>query len=169
VQNITTTAFGNCTHPGVDPSGTRLVFTCDGDPFNNGSTGNQAFALTWQNAQLFQITGAGEVSGTVANSIGQWFITVATTSDLTQGGSCGTQLYIVDFTAGKWVAATGLGQLPPDVIPQGPTSIIGQRNFAVLPGGAAVGGARLPSPRVTARPPRPFSPPDSRSIRATSA
>ena len=141
VHNITTVVFGNCTHPVVDPSGSRLGFTCDGDPLRNGSTGNQAFALTRQNAQLYQITGAGEVVGPISNSIGQWFMTLATTSDLTQGGSCGTQLYVVDFTAGKWVAATGLGQLPPDVIPQGPTTRIGQRNFSILPGGAAAGGS----------------------------
>ncbi len=141
VHNITTGVFGNCTHPVVDPSGSRLAFTCDGDPLRNGSTGNQAFALTRQNSQLYQITGAGEVVGPISNSIGQWFLTLATTSDLSQGGSCGTQLYIIDFAAGKWVAATGLGQLPPDAIPQGPTSRIGQRNFSILPAGAAAGGS----------------------------
>src|SRR5262249_48135501 len=141
VSNITTAVFGDCTHPVVDPSGARVAFTCEGDPLRNGSTGNQAFALTRQSATLFQITGAGEVGGPISNSTGQWFLTLATTSDLTQGGSCGTQLYVVDFTAGKWVAATGIGQLPPDVIPQGPTTKIGQRNFAILPGGAAAGGS----------------------------
>ena len=78
---------------------------------------------------LYQITGAGDVQGTPQSNMGQWFVAFATTSDLTGAGVCGYQIYIVDFTIGKWGAVTQLGQLPPDALGQSPRSTIGLRTF----------------------------------------
>jgi hypothetical protein len=142
VEHLTTTVpFGNCDWPTVDPGGLRYGFVCDGDPLKNGTTGNRAFALSTgsRDNTLFQLTGTGDVAGPVANNIGQWFMLLATTSDLTGSGSCGHQIYVIDFTAGKWQAATNLGQLPPDVTPQSPNSRIGLRTFSILPAGSAAG------------------------------
>ncbi|HEV7733111.1 MAG TPA: hypothetical protein VGR62_13155 [Candidatus Binatia bacterium] len=140
VQHLTTsTQYGNCSYPSVDPSGNRIAFICDGDPLLNGTTGNRVFARSRGTEMLFQLTGAGDVQGPIGQNIGQWFTTLSTTSDLTQGGSCGYQLYILDFTAGKWAAATSLGQVPPDALGQGLNSVIGLRNFELAPGTGAAG------------------------------
>jgi hypothetical protein len=142
VTAITTPLFGNCSFPTADPSGNRVAFICDGDPLQNGTTGNRAFALSRGNGQLFQITGAGDVQGPIGQNIGQWFMTLSTTSDLTQGGNCGYQLYVIDFARGRWAAATSIGQVPPDVIGQNPTSVIGLKNFEFTAGTGA-GGTQL--------------------------
>ncbi|MCW5891701.1 MAG: hypothetical protein KIT14_14290 [bacterium] len=142
VTAITTQLLGDCHYPSVDPSGNRLGFVCKGDPFQNGTTGNRAFALTRNNGQLFQLTGAGDIHGPIGQNIGQWFMTVSTTSDLTQGGSCGYQLYVLDFTRSRWAAATSLNQAPPDVVGQNPTSVIGLKNFEFAPG-TGVGGTQI--------------------------
>jgi hypothetical protein len=140
VQHVTTAAqFGNCDWPTVDPAGLRYGFVCDGDPLQNGTTGNRAFALSTgaTDSTLFQLTGTGDVSGPVVNNIGQWFMQVATASDLTGADVCGYQLYVIDFTTGKWLAATNLGQLPPDATASTPNSVIGLRNFSILPDSSA--------------------------------
>jgi hypothetical protein len=142
VQHITTSAqFGNCDWPTVDPGGLRYGFVCDGDPLQNHTTGNRAFGLSTgsRDNNLFQLTGTGDVAGRVVNNIGQWFMQISTTSDLTGAGVCGHQLYVIDYTAGKWLAATNLGQLPPDSTAQNPNSVIGLRNFSILPAGSAAG------------------------------
>jgi Dictyostelium (slime mold) repeat len=142
VQHVTTSAqFGNCDWPTVDPAGLRYGFTCDGDPLQNGTTGNRAFGLSTgsRDNNLFQLTGTGDTAGRVVNNIGQWFMQIATTSDLTGAGVCGHQLYVIDYTAGKWLAAFQLHQLPPDVTPTTPNSRIGLRNFSILPAGSAAG------------------------------
>jgi hypothetical protein len=142
VEHVTTSAqFGNCDWPTVDPAGLRYGFVCDGDPLQNGTTGNRAFGLSTgsRDNNLFQLTGTGDTAGRVVNNIGQWFMQIATTSDLTGAGVCGHQLYVIDYTAGKWLAATNLHQLPPDVTPTTPNSRIGLRNFSILPDGSAAG------------------------------
>lgn len=140
VSHVTTSnLFGNCFWPQLNNGGNRYVFTCDGDPLQNGTVGMKAFAMSTANRTLYQLTGSGNVQGAIANSLGQWFATFATTSDLTGAGVCDYQLYIIDFTSGKWQAATGIGQLPPDVAPQNPNSRIGLRNFAIVPDGSPAG------------------------------
>src|SRR5262249_21739536 len=83
--------------------------------------------LDRQQNVLYQITGAGDVQGFPQSNMGQWFVAFATTSDLTGAGVCGYQIYIVDFTTGKWGAVTQLGQLPPDRLGQSPRSTSGLR------------------------------------------
>ena len=106
--------FGDCMWPSIDASGKRIPMVCTGDPLLNGTVGNRVFVLDRQQNTLYQITGAGDVQGSPQSNLGQWFVAFATTSDLTGAGVCGYQIYIVDFTTGKWAAATQLGQLPPD-------------------------------------------------------
>ncbi len=170
VHNITTTIFGNCTHPVVDPSGARLGFTCDGNPLNNNSTGNQAFAMTRQSAQLFQLTGAGEVVGPISNSIGQWFMTLATTSDLTRrrllrhaalrrglhGREVGRRHRHRPAAAGRRPAGT---DDPSSASATSRSCRAARRRAAATP----------PSRHATAPRPRRSRPRRARSIRATSA
>jgi hypothetical protein len=121
--------FGDCMWPTIDASGKRIPMVCTGDPLLNGTTGNRVFVLDRQQNILYQITGAGDVQGTPQSNLGQWFVAFSTTSDLTGAGVCGYQIYIVDYTVGKWAAATQLGQLPPDAAGQNPRSTIGLRSF----------------------------------------
>jgi hypothetical protein len=141
-QHTTTGIYGECHFPVTDASGNRVGFVCTGDPLQNGTTGNRAFVLDRTSQTLYQITGAGDVQGPIALNVGQWFLTVSTTSDLTNGGSCGYQIYVVDYYQGKWAAATALGQVPADAIGGGGTTAIGFRNFE-LQTGTATGGSQL--------------------------
>ena len=126
--------FGDCIAPHIDPTGNRLSFVCLGDPLQNSTVGNRLFILDRPSAVLYQMTGTGDVQLNFGQGIGQWFLSLATTADLTGAGACGYQLYILDFAPGRWAAATSLGQVPPDVIGQGPNSVIGQRTFEFRPG-----------------------------------
>jgi hypothetical protein len=129
VQVTPPAIFGDCMSPSIDASGKRIPMVCTGDPLLNGTVGNRLFVLDRQQNVLYQITGAGDVQGTPQSNLGQWFVAFATTSDLTGAGVCGYQIYIVDYTIGKWPAVTQLGQLPPDAIGQSPRSTIGLRTF----------------------------------------
>ena len=116
VQQLTThSLFGDCAAPALDDSGTRLLFVCEGDPLQNLTVGDRLFAFDDTTSTLYQLTGLGTVTGRPAGNIGQWFATVATSSDLTGSGSCTTQIHVVDYFAGHWDAATSLGQYPEDV------------------------------------------------------
>ena len=116
VQHLTlSTLFGDCSAPTIDSSGDRVAFACTGDPLQNGTAGARLFVLDRPSGTLYQLTGRGTVTPPVAASLGQWFATVVTTSDLTGRGACVSQLYVLDYFAGKWAAATMLGQAPPDV------------------------------------------------------
>jgi len=138
-QDTTSSIFGECHFPVTDASGNRLGFVCTGDPLQNQTTGNRAFVLDRTSATLYQLTGAGDVQGPVALNVGQWFMTLSTTSDLTDGGSCGYQIFVVDYYRGKWQVATALGQVPGDAIGQNGTTSIGFRNFELQSGTATTG------------------------------
>jgi hypothetical protein len=107
--------FGDCSAPAIDTSATHLAFVCTGDPLENGTAGVRLFVFDESTTTLYQVTGEGTVTGRLAANVGQWFVTVATTSDLVNAGSCVQQLYVVDYFPGHWNAATLLGQFPPDV------------------------------------------------------
>jgi len=126
--------FGDCLSPHIDPTGNRLSFVCLGDPLQNSTIGNRLFVLDRPTTVLYQMTGTGDVQFNFGQNIGQWFVSLATTADLTGAGACGYQLYILDFAPGRWAAATSLGQVPPDVTGLGPNSVIGQRTFEFRPG-----------------------------------
>jgi hypothetical protein len=114
---LTSTAlFGDCDSPALDPSGTRLAFVCTGDPLQNFTTGPRLFVLDETTTTLYQLTGLGAVAGRPAPNLGQWFVTVATSSDLTGAGSCVQQLHVIDYFPGHWAAATSLGQYPADAL-----------------------------------------------------
>ena len=133
VQVTPPAIMGECRWPTIDASGRRIPMVCTGDPLLNGTTGNRLFILDRQQNILYQITGTGDVQGIPQANLGQWFVAFATTADLTGAGVCGYQLYIVDYTTGKWAAATQLGVLPPDAAGQNPRSTIGLRTFEFKP------------------------------------
>lgn len=97
VERITF-GFGNCSYPAVDAGGDRVVFICDGDPLNNGTSGNRLFSLftAGLGRTLYQITGRGTVNGPIGASV-PWFVTAATDNDMAGTGNCGTNLYLVDY------------------------------------------------------------------------
>ena len=137
------TDFGNCTNPGADEGSVadHIGMICDGDPLANGTTGRRAFVFEISSLTLFQLTGSGDIEPPIGQNLGGWFMTFATTSDLTGGGSCGYQLNFIDYLPTKWPAATQLGQLPPDgLAASGSNStLIGLRVLKVLPGDGTVG------------------------------
>lgn len=140
--------FGDCFNPHIDPTGNRVGFLCLGDPLLNSTSGNRLFVLDRQTVRLYQMTGAGDVQPNFGMNIGQWFVSLATTSDLTGAGVCGYQLYVLDFNTsgnprGGWQAAVSLGQLPPDVVGQGPNTVIGQRFFELKPSTAPGTGSEV--------------------------
>ncbi len=128
--------FGDCQAPRLDPTGNRLGFICTGDPLLNTTIGNRMFILDRPSTTLYQLTGAGDVQPPFSQNLGQWFAAISTTSDLTGNGVCGYQLYVIDYSPGKWAAATAIGQLPPDVLGSGLNSVIGLRTFEFLAGDA---------------------------------
>jgi Tol biopolymer transport system component len=97
VEQITI-GYGNCTFPAVDSGGDRVVFICDGDPLNNGTSGKRLFSLhsAGLGRTLYQITGRGTVDGPIGASV-PWFLTAATDNDMAGTGNCGTNLYLVDY------------------------------------------------------------------------
>jgi slime mold repeat-containing protein len=144
--------FGDCTYPFVDAGsvGDHLGFICTGDPLQNGTLGNRVFVIERSTNVLMQITGAGDVQPPIGGTIGSWFVTLSTTSAMTGPESCGYQLFVVDYLGTqqpghdpKWIPATQIGQLPPDVTgapsPTGTTNLIGARNFVMLPGDSTMG------------------------------
>jgi len=155
IRQITDQAtYGDCHMPVVDLRATRIVFVCNGDPLQNGTVGSRLFTFDTQvdpldptdAAQLRQITGAGDVIGRPAHNLGLWFTTVATTSDLDGQGSCGAQLWAVNYfddELGHWRGAQEIGELPPDVATPGPgnpvTNFIGRRTLFLQKGDGVVG------------------------------
>jgi hypothetical protein len=135
--------FGSCSWPTVDSGSIadHISFVCDGDPLANLTTGNRIFTLELSTLTLMQLTGTGDVQPPISGSLGGWFITLSTTSDLTGQGSCGYQLHFLDYLPEKWGPATQRGQLPPDALQQsgGGTTLIGLRVMKVLPGDGVVG------------------------------
>ncbi len=117
---------GDCTNPAVDPNGGRLVFVSAGDLLQNGTQGRRLFALDFRQTTwvLYQITGRGNIQGTVGASLGLWFATFASNDDVAGTGICGQQLYVVDYdpdhfiTPGRVrVVATQIGQKPGEPFP----------------------------------------------------
>jgi len=138
------TDFGDCDWPALAPSGDRVAFVCTGDPLRNQTTGNRVFALDLPSSTLYQLTGTGDVRGPIGQSLGQWFVTLASTSDLAGQGACGYQLNIIDYFTGHWNAATQPGQLPPDIQPPPGTTrtnLIGKHTFLVRAGNPSGGSS----------------------------
>jgi hypothetical protein len=138
--------YGDCSQPSLNPGAgvagsqfqARVPMICTGDPLLNGTTGNRAFVYD-TSGTLYQITGAGDVQGPLAANLGQWFLTMATSSDLTGGGVCGYQIYAMNYNVEQnphtgWLAATQIGQLPPDSLGGTSSSVVGLRNFEVQTG-----------------------------------
>ncbi len=137
--------YGDCSFPTLNPGAkvtqqgvyeVRVPMICTGDPLDNDTTGNRVFVYDTSNALLFQITGAGDVQGPLSANLGQWFLTLSTSSDLTGDGVCGYQIYTINYNYldnphSAWVPAQGPGQVPPDAIEQSGSSVIGLRAFDV--------------------------------------
>jgi hypothetical protein len=121
IIEVTPVAATGCT-PGatssstvsVDASGRHLSFVSTGDLLCNGTTGARLFVLDMKTVPqtLYQVTGRGDVAGSVAGSLGLWFVSFTTTDDVTGAGVCGSQLHVVDFFLGRFGAATTAGQVP---------------------------------------------------------
>jgi hypothetical protein len=105
---------GDSSFPAIDGANRRIAFIGTGDLLCNGSLGAQAFVLdpTRTPATLFQLTARGNVVGPLGASMGHWFVTMATTDDLTGLGVCGAQLQLVDYFTDHWQAASVAGTLP---------------------------------------------------------
>jgi Tol biopolymer transport system component len=112
---------GDATWPAVPPTVDRVAFIATGDLLANGTTGDRLFVrrfdktpngLTLQG--LYQITGRGNVQGPLGASLGQWFVSLSTTDDMTGTGLCARQLHVVDYFDNPvhWPAATAPGQVP---------------------------------------------------------
>jgi hypothetical protein len=110
--------------PSVDASSRRVAFVGTGDLLCNGTSGNRAFVLDIRKLPntLYQITGQDDVQGPVAASLGHWFISMSTTSDLTGDGVCAHQLHVVDYFTGHWQASTTVGQPPVHPAPGDPVA-----------------------------------------------
>jgi hypothetical protein len=141
---------GDCSFPSIDSGSNHLSFLCTGDPLGNGTVGNRLFTLELDSNILAQMTGAGDIEGPISANIGNFFVAFATTGDLNGTGSCGRQIYIIDFfttfphntgSAAKWVGATLPGQLPADLAAPGrpQSSTIGRRELVWLPGSGTSG------------------------------
>jgi hypothetical protein len=138
VEQVTfQSAFGDCHWPNLSPGADRIVFVCDGDALANGTDGPRAFTIDLDDGTLRQLTGAGAVQGPISHSLGRWFVSLATTSTLTNEEACGFQLFAIDYydqEPGHWNAAKAPGELPPDVEedeePGGiGSNVIGKVNF----------------------------------------
>lgn len=122
VVQVTPVAANGCTpagatsasSPSVDASGRHLSFVSVGDLLCNATTGARLFVLDMKivPALLYQVTGRNDVVGSVAGSLGLWFVSFTTTDDVTGAGICGSQLHVVDFFTGHFGAASTNGQAP---------------------------------------------------------
>jgi hypothetical protein len=108
---------GVATVPALDPSGGRIAFVSTGDLLCNGTSGRRVFLLDIKRPTLYQITGRGDVEGPIGASLGRWFLTFATTDDVTGSGVCGHQLHVVDYFKGHWAAATAVNTIPLEPTP----------------------------------------------------
>ncbi len=129
VVSVTPVVAAGCTPgttasstPSVDASGRHLSFVSTGDLLCNGTTGARLFILDMKLVPptLYQITGRGDVAGSVSGSLGLWFVSFTTTDDVTGAGVCGSQLHVVDFFLGHFGAATTNGQVPLEPPPANP-------------------------------------------------
>jgi Tol biopolymer transport system component len=154
-----TGGFGDCSYPAVAPGGDHVAFLCTGDPLTNGTTGVRLFVLQLSDGLLFQITGAGDIRPPIAASLGNWFVSFSTSSDLTGLGGCGYQLSVVDYFFGHWAAATQFGQIPPDSVQSNPNNIIGRRNFVLQPGDGVSGSQVVVTTSGGTGPPPPSGAP----------
>jgi hypothetical protein len=152
IEQITfQSAFGDCHYPALSPGADRVAFICDGDPLGNGTDGARAFTLDMEDATLRQLTGAGQVQGPIAHNLGRWFVSLSTTSTLTNEDACGFQLFGIDYydlEPGHWVAAQNPGELPPDVDPPDDPggiddNVIGKVNFVLQREGPGAPGSRV--------------------------
>ena len=102
--------------------GTAPLVVSTGDLLCNGTTGARLFILDMKLVPptLYQITGRGDVAGSVSGSLGLWFVSFTTTDDVTGAGVCGSQLHVVDFFLGHFGAATTNGQVPLEPPPANP-------------------------------------------------
>jgi Tol biopolymer transport system component len=152
VEQVTfQSAFGDCHYPALSPGADRIVFICDGDPLANGTDGPRAFTLDLDGGTLRQLTGAGQVQGPISHNLGRWFVSLSTTSTLTQEAACGFQLFAIDYydaEPGHWPAAKAPGELPPDVHPpEGgiDSNVIGKVNFLLQREGAGAPASHVES------------------------
>ncbi|HWP65548.1 MAG TPA: hypothetical protein VNO26_06530 [Candidatus Limnocylindria bacterium] len=152
VEQVTfQSAFGDCHYPALSPGADRIVFVCDGDPLGNGTDGPRAFTLDLDDGTLRQLTGAGQVQGPISHSLGRWFVSLSTTSTLTNEEACGFQLFAIDYydaEPGHWAAAKAPGELPPDIDPPDDpggidSNVIGKVNFLLQREGAGAPGSHV--------------------------
>ncbi len=140
------TAFvshGDCSFPTISPDARFFPVICTGDPLQNGTTGNRLFSLNPSLAAdgfpIRQITGTGDVQGPIAANFGNWFVTFASDNDLTGVGTCGHQLYMIDYFTGRWNAATLPGQVPPDIYAPPQSNKLGAHLFEFEAGNGGAG------------------------------
>jgi hypothetical protein len=107
-------AAGDARFPASDPTGRHISFASTADLLCNATTGYRLFMLDVgrEPLTLYQITGKGDVVGPVSGHLGFWFVSFATTDDLTGTGVCGSQLHVVDYFIDRWPAATAAGTAP---------------------------------------------------------
>jgi Dictyostelium (slime mold) repeat len=124
---------GNSTYPTVPDTLDRVAFISTGDLLCNGTSGNRLFIRQFKNGggniyvcpedhcsvaqndkPLIQVTGRGDVQGPISASLGQWFVSLATTDDMTGEGICGPQIHVVDFydNPQHYPVASVPGQIP---------------------------------------------------------
>src|SRR5262249_48673413 len=110
--------------PAVSPgTGDRVSFICSDDPTPLGTPGNRVYAYDLTQGKLFFVSFATDVQGPIAMNMGPWFVTMSTGFDLTGQGTCGRQLFLVDYFTG----------------PQDGNTKIGVRHFVTVPGDSVAG------------------------------
>lgn len=108
-QNV----HGDCTWPSYNQAGSKITALCNGDPLHNGSTGRHVFVLNLAGIPaLTQIDYYGDVQGPVTSSIGNFFVAMSTTEDMTGTGNCDHQIHVIDYFGGHWFGATQQMQVP---------------------------------------------------------
>ena len=115
---------GESSYPAIDTSGRRIGFVSTGDLLCNATTGSRAFIADVRRAPfaVSQLTARGDVAGPIGMSLGSWFMTLATTDDLTGTGVCGHQLQLIDFVPGRWGAAATAGTKPVEPVAADPAA-----------------------------------------------
>jgi hypothetical protein len=132
---------GDSTYPAAPDTLDRLAFISTGDLLCNGTSGKRLFVRQFDrssgninlcpeahcstaqnNKPLIQVTGRGDIQGPISTSLGQWFISLATTDDMTGEGTCGPQIHVVDFydQPPHYPVATVAGQIPLEPVPGDP-------------------------------------------------
>jgi Tol biopolymer transport system component len=101
-------SLGNCSFPAIDPSNNRVGFLCTNDA-PSPTARNRAYSFDLGTGQLFSVSAASDIQGPVSQSIGQWFMSLATSFDLLSQQSCGSQLHVVDFFSGPTDGSSIIG------------------------------------------------------------